>query len=358
VKTALVHDWLVTRGGAENVLEEIWNLYPSPIFTLLHNQIMPEKEIHPSFLQKIPGARHLHRYFLPLFASAIESFNLRNFDLILSSSHAVAKGIKKHQDQLHLCYCHTPMRYAWDLQDHYLQHLKPVQRFGAKAVLRRLQQWDQRTTSRVDHFIANSSFVASRIARIYNRPATVIYPPVSTEKFYISEKKDDFYITLSRLVPYKRVDLIIEAFKRLPHRQLIVIGDGPEKGKLQNMAPPNVHIKSALSDAEVASHLSLARGFIFAAEEDFGIAPVEAQASGTPVIAYGRGGALESVVSGKTGLFFNEQTVESLVEAVQGFEGLKFSATEIKSHAEKFSVGRFRREFHDFVESKWGEFKK
>lgn len=356
MRTALVHDWLVTPGGAEKVLEEIWNLYPSPIFTLLDGQIMPGKEVFSSFLQKAPGAFRHYRYYLPFFPWAIEKFKLQDFDVLLSSSHAVAKGIRKRKDQLHICYCHTPMRYAWDLEEHYTETLDPIRRWGAKAILRYLRGWDLSATSRVDHFIANSNFVAQRIERIYQRKATVIYPPVATDKFYLSENKEDYYITVSRLVSYKRIDLMIEAFKTLPHRKLIVVGDGPEMDCLQKMAPSNVELKGRQSDAAVALLLSRARGFIFAAEEDFGIALVEAQASGTPVIAYGKGGALESVIEEKTGVFFPDPTACSLIESLMRFETLNFDSKQIKDHAQQFGVARFRKEFQAFVEEKWGEF--
>ncbi len=356
MKIALIHDWLVTLGGAEKVLEEIWNLYPSPIFTLFDGQIMPGKEVFSSFLQMMPGAFRHHRYYLPFFPWAIEKFKLQDFDVLLSSSHAVAKGIRTRKGQLHICYCHTPMRYAWDLEEQYTEDLDPIRRWGAKAILRYLRGWDLSATSRVDHFIANSNFVAQRIERIYKRKATVIYPPVSTEKFYLSENKEDYYITVSRLVPYKRIDLMIEAFKALPHRKLIVVGDGPEMNRLKKMAPSNVEMKGRQSDAAVASLLSRAKGFIFAAEEDFGIAPVEAEASGTPVIAYGKGGVLESVISGKTGVFFQDPTANSLVEAILRFETLSFDSKQIKDHAQQFGVDRFKREFQAFVEQKWEEF--
>jgi glycosyltransferase involved in cell wall biosynthesis len=352
MKTALVHDWLVTRGGAENVLEEIYNLYPSPIFTLLHNNLMPDKTVHTSFLQKVPFASSFHRYLLPLFPTAIEQFDLSEFDLILSSSHAVAKGVKRREGQLHICYCHTPMRYAWDLEKQYVEGLGSLKRVAAKAVLKRLRNWDLKSSDRVDEFIANSCYVKSRIERVYGREAQVIYPPVATDRFFLSKQKEDFYVTLCRLVSYKRVDVMVEAFRRMPHRKLIVIGDGPEREKLEKMAPPNVEFKRGLSDEQVARHLSVAKGFIFAAEEDFGIAPVEAQASGTAVIAYGKGGVLESVVEGKTGLFFKEQTAQSLEEAVERFERCQFDGERVQEQARKFGVERFRREFKHFIDIK------
>jgi len=352
----LIHDWLVTSGGAEKVLEEIWSLYPSPIFTLVNGNILPGKKIISSVLQKMPGSLRFHRYFLPVFPWAIEKFDLSEFEVILSSSHAVAKGIKKREDQLHICYCHTPMRYAWDLEKQYMENLGTVQRWGAQTILKYLREWDRSSSNRVDHFIANSAYVAERIERIYGRKATVIYPPVSTEQFYLSEKKEDFYLTISRLVPYKKIELIIGAFASFPDRELIVVGDGPEMSRLKEIATPNVKLMGHQTDEAVSSLLSQARAFIFAAEEDFGIVPVEAQASGTPVIAFGKGGACETVIAGKTGIFFEEQTVQSLVNAMHNFEKLVFDPVQIKAHAETFNKERFKREFKTFVEHKWREF--
>jgi glycosyltransferase involved in cell wall biosynthesis len=356
MKTALIHDWLVTSGGAEKVLEEIWNLYPSPIFTLMNGKILPGKKVISSVLQKMPGSLRFHRYFLPFFPWAIEKFDLNEYEVLISSSHAVAKGIKKREDQLHICYCHTPMRYAWDLEKQYMENLGTVQKWGAKAVLKYLREWDLSSSNRVDYFIANSNYVAERIERIYGRKATVIYPPVLTEQFYLSEKKEEFYLTVSRLVPYKKIELIVEAFASLPERQLVVVGDGPEMNRLKAMATPNVKMMGLQTDEVVSSLLSRARAFIFAAEEDFGIVPVEAQASGTPVIAFGKGGACETVIAGKTGIFFEEQAVTSLVGAIHNFEMLDFDPQQIKAHAETFNKERFRQEFRIFVEQKWGEF--
>jgi len=356
MKTAIIHDWLITTGGAEKVLEEIWNLYPSPIFTLLKGEILPGKKVISSILQKMPGSLKFHRYYLPLFPWAIERFDLQEFEVILSSSHAVAKGIKKREDQLHICYCHTPMRYAWDLQAQYMETLGNIRRWGAQAVLKYLRQWDRSSTERVDYFIANSAYVAERIGRIYGRPAAVIYPPVSTEKFYLSTQKEAFYLTVSRLVPYKKIDLMIEAFAASSDRQLIIVGEGPEMNRLKALATPNVQMLGHQSDEVVARLLSQARAFIFAAEEDFGIVPVEAQASGTPVIAFGKGGACETIISGKTGIFFEEQTVSSLLQAIERFEMLNFNPVQIKAHAEMFNGERFKQEFTNFVEKKWREF--
>lgn len=357
--TALIHDWLTCCAGAERVLEAIWEIYPGTLHTLIAD---PEKltslsfakeKIYPSFIAKLPFARKAFRNYLPLFPLAIERFDLSDYRLILSSSHAVAKNVKKRPDQLHICYCHTPMRYAWDLYPAYLSHLKGAKKALARQVLPRLRKWDAKASDRVDHFIANSHFVARRIQNNYGRDAAVIHPPVNTHLFLPSKKRIDAYITFSRLVPYKRVDLIVEAFRKLPDRQLIVIGDGPERRKIEAMAPKNVKLLYNVSDELLHRELPRARGFLFAAEEDFGIAPVEAQSAGLPVIAYGKGGALETVLPGKTGLFFHEQTSESLLNAIRTFEEIEssFDPHLIRAHAETFSKARFQKEFQAFVEA-------
>lgn len=361
-KIALVHDWLVSLGGGERVLESMLDLYPSPIFTLIKDEKFlrttkfHQKEIFSSFIEKAPFARKGFRYYLPFFPLAIERFDLKDYNLILSSSHAVAKGVLTHPGQLHICYCHSPMRYAWDHYREYTEDLKGLKGTFAKWTLHYLRNWDVKTLSRVNHFLANSHFVARRIQRIYGREAKVLYPPVDTHLFKGEEKKDDFYLTVSRMVPYKKVDLIVEAFSYLPDKKCVVIGDGPEFSKVKSKAGKNVELLGYQEDDVVRRYMARAKAFIFAAEEDFGIAPVEAQAAGTPVIAFGKGGAQETIVEGKTGLFFGEQTVASLVEAIHRFEKMEFDFSKIHAHAEQFGVARFKREFQQFIEEKWEEF--
>jgi len=356
MKTAIVHDWLMSAGGAERVLGAIIELYPSPIYTLVKNNSIFENQIvKTSFLQKMPLVQKFYRNYLPLFPFAIERFDLSEYDLILSSSHAVAKGVRTHEKQLHICYCHSPMRYAWDLHEQYMGQLGNIKRNIAKWVLHYVRNWDIQSLNRVDHFIANSQFIAQRIKRIYNKEAVVIYPPVSTHLFE-SKKKDNFYLTVSRMVPYKRVDLIVEAFTKHPDKYLCVIGDGPDLEKLQQKATKNIQFLGYQEDIVVRDYLTRAKAFIFAAEEDFGIVPVEAQAAGTPVIAYGKGGVLETVLEGKTGLFFHEQTVESLQDAIKRFEQLAFDSDLIQRHAAQFNESRFKKELKQFVDLKWEEF--
>jgi glycosyltransferase involved in cell wall biosynthesis len=362
MKTVLIHDWLVSLGGAEKVLDAIFSIYPSSIYTLVNREgsfkgsSFADAKIITSFIQKLPFVIRNHRNYLPFFSTAIESFDLSDFDVILSSSHAVAKGVKVREGQLHICYCHTPMRYAWDLQDEYMSHLSGLKERLAKWTLSNLRKWDVGNLDTVHYFVANSQYIAERIKRIDVREAQVIYPPVQTELFEFQQDKEDFYLTMSRLVPYKRIDLIVEAFSKMPSKRLVVIGDGPEMERIKKLAGKNVELLGFQPDDVLRQYLSRARGFIFAAEEDFGIAPVEAQAAGTPVIAYGKGGVLETVIENQTGIFFKEQTVSSLIEAVDQFEKMKFDPQRIRLNAERFNETRFKKEFKQFVEVKWEEF--
>lgn len=368
MKTAIVHDWLTALAGGEKVLEEMLKTFPSPLYVLLKNEmnlkgsVFENQEIFTSFIQKLPFARKKYRNYLPLFPLAIEQFDLSLYDVVLSSSHCVAKGVLTNAEQLHICYCNTPMRYAWDLYFDYLKEKGWQKGFTgaiAKLFLHYLRNWDSSSAQRVDAFIGNSHYIARRIAKIYKREAAVIYPPVAVENFKTS-KKEDFYLTASRLVPYKKIDMIVAAFSQLQDKKLIVIGDGPEMNKVKAKAGKNVEILGYRDDTTLREYLSTARAFIFAALEDFGILPVEAMASGTPVIAYGKGGALETVVEGQSGLFFHEQTVASIVEAVQRFEKeeQKFVPEKIRESAQKFSKERFRKEFKEFVEMTYHQFKK
>lgn len=359
MKTAIVHDWLVGLAGGEKVLEALLEIVDAPIYTLIKDENVTslppfsEREIHTSFLQKLPNIENYYRNLLPLFPRAIESLNLAPYDLILSCSHAVAKGAITRKDQLHICYCFTPMRYAWDLYDFHLSHLNPLKRLIARPTLTQLRRWDQKTAHRVDHFVAISNYIAKRIKTNYNRDADVIYPPVDTHLFTPSPTRDDYYFTCSRFVPYKRLDLIIDAFKKLD-RKLVIIGSGPEMRKLKAKAPPNVEILGHQPATILRETLSKARAFLFAAEEDFGIVNVEAQAAGVPVIAYGRGGSLETVLPGQTGLFFKEQTPDSLLDAIKRFEKMEddFEPEKIKAHAEKFSKKRFQSEMQELISAK------
>jgi glycosyltransferase involved in cell wall biosynthesis len=367
MRFALVHDWLTTLAGAEKVLEAIYELYPYPIYTLvkdekkLKNSIFEKADIKTSFIQKFPKAKTKYRNYLLFFPLAIEQFDLSEYDIVISSSHAVAKGVLTNSNQLHICYCHTPIRYAWDLYHKYLDEAglsKGVKGFIAKLILHYIRIWDFTTVNRVDYFVANSKYIAARIKKVYGRKSVVIYPPVDVNRFEVCTRKEGFYLTASRIVPYKKIDLIVEAFSRLPDKKLIVIGDGPDFEKVKKKAGKNVELLGYQPFEVLKDYMQRAKAFIFAAEEDFGIVPVEAQACGTPVIAYGKGGTTETVLEGKTGIFFREQTIESLIEAIKNFEQREdvFDPLGIRKHAEKFSKDRFKKEFKEFVDKKVEEF--
>lgn len=361
MKTALVHDWLVSIAGGEKVLKAIYELYPSPIYTLLTNpkniqdSFLKDAKINTSVIQKFPFARKLYQKYLPFFPFAIEQLDLNDFDVIISSSHCVAKGVLTRSDQLHICYCHTPMRYAWDLYFQYLQESnlkRGIKGRIAQMILHYLRMWDITTSNRVDIFIANSNFVASRIKKLYNKEAKVIYPPVDIKYFEPCYKKENFYLTASRFVPYKKIDLIVDAFSQMPDKKLVVIGDGPDYYKIKNKAKKNIEILGYQKDVVLRSYLQKAKAFVFAAIEDFGILPIEAQACATPVICFSKGGTKETVIDSKTGILFNEQKVKDIILAVQKFEAQKFDLLEITKHANKFSEERFKLEFKTFVSDK------
>ena len=363
MRVAVVHDWLIANGGAERTLARILECYPqAEVFTLV--DFMPPEErgflgnraVHTSFLQRLPLARRYYRHYLPLMPLAIESFDLSGFDLVISSSFCVAKGVLTGPDQVHVSYVHSPMRYAWDLQHQYLREHRlerGVRGLLARKLLHDLRMWDSRTANGVDRFISNSHFIARRVWKIYRRESVVIHPPVDTDFFQPAEgAREDYYLTASRLVPYKCTRLIVDVFARLPERRLLVIGEGPELARLRAIATPNVQLLGYQPNELVRHHMQRARAFVFAAEEDFGIAPVEAQACGTPVIAYGKGGVTESVMEGKSGVFFREQSAESLLGAIQQFERRlpRFNVTEIRANALRFSAERFTQQFRACVE--------
>jgi glycosyltransferase involved in cell wall biosynthesis len=370
-RIAFIHDWLTVYSGAERVLGQMFDCFPeSDLFSLI--DFVPEKDRGflrgktpiVSFLQKLPFMKRYYRHALPLMPLAIEQHDLSSYDIVISSSHAVAKGVLVGPDQLHLCMCYSPIRYAWDLQHQYLRESNLTRgplSWMARVLLHFMRIWDARTANGVDHFIAISGFIARRIKRVYGRASTVIYPPVDVSAFTMGaadrKSADAFYLTASRMVPYKKMDLIAEAFAKMPSRKLVIIGDGPQMESVKAKSGPNVQVLGYQSHAVLRDHLQRARAFVFAAEEDFGIAPLEAQACGTPVIAFGKGGALETILDGKTGLLFEEQTVESIVRAVEKFEQNSYSPEACRANAMRFAPERFRREFTDFVESKWREFR-
>lgn len=368
LSSALVCDWLVTIGGGEKVLEAIYEIFPSPIYSLVHDPknlkgtFFENKEVKTSFLQKFPKGNKYYRYFFPFYPLAIEQFNLSQKDLIISCSSSVAKGVLTHSDQLHICYCYTPVRYAWDLYFQYLTEsnlTKGLKAHIVKFFMHYLRMWDINSVNRVDIFVAISHFVARRIKKIYGKESEVIYPPVDVDYFKLTEIKEDYYLTASRMVPYKKIDLIVEAFSKMPDKKLIVIGDGPDFKKIKSKASQNIELLGYQNNDVLKSYMSKAKAFVFAALEDFGIVPIEAQACGTPVIALQKGGVLETVISDVTGVFFPEQTIEDLVAAVNKFEKKQdsFVPYVIRKHAEKFSKKRFQEEFSSFVNLSYAKFK-
>lgn len=372
---AIVHDWLTVYAGAERVLEQMLVMYPqADLFSVC--DFLPERERaflqgktpRTTFIQHLPGARKRYRNYLPLMPLAVEQLDLSGCDIVLSSSHAVAKGVLTGPDQLHVSYVHSPIRYAWDLQHQYLRESgldKGLKGWVAKWLLHKMRLWDARTANGVDQFVANSAFIARRIWKTYRREAEVVYPPVDIETFAFREDKEDFYLTASRLVPYKRVSLIVEAFTQMPDKRLKVVGDGPEREKIERIASghSNIELLGYQPAAALVDLMGRARAFLFTAEEDFGIAPVEAQACGTPVIAFGRGGVRESVrdlsVAEPTGVFFGEQSVVAITRAVERFEheGAAIRAEDCRRNAERFAPERFREALCRVVEREWERFR-
>ncbi len=361
MKTAIVHDWLITYGGAERVLEEMLAVFPDADLFALYDFIPADcrgfirnKPVTTSFLQHFPLARTKYRSYLPLMPLAVEQFDLSGYDLVISSSFAVAKGVITGPDQLHVCMCYSPMRYAWDLTHQYLQESNLAsgpKSWLARYILHRIRLWDYRTAAGVDNFISISDYIARRIKKVYGRTSTVIYPPVDVETYRPDGPKEDFYLTASRMVPYKKIDTIVEAFAAMPDRRLMVIGDGPDIKKIKAKAALNVTLLGNQPPEALRRYMQKARAFVFAAEEDFGIVPIEAQACGTPVIAFGKGGAKETIIDGVTGLFFHQQTPEAIIAAVREFEKTphRFNPETIRRNAERFSRDRFRAEFSRFM---------
>jgi len=371
MKVAIIHDWMTLKGGGEWCVEQLLSIYPQADLFCVVEFLADEdrgwlhgRKVHTSFIQRLPGARKRYRSYLPLMPIAVEQFDVTGYDLVISSSSSVAKGVVTGPDQVHIAYTHSPIRYAWDLQFQYLREAgleRGVKSAIARAILHYMRIWDSRTAHGVDHFIANSAFVARRIRKAYGREATVIHPPVDITRFAFSEHREDFYVTMSRMVPYKRIPLIVEAFRHMPERRLVVIGEGPDFEAAQRLAGPNVTLMGRQPDEVVVSHLQRAKAFIFAAEEDFGIAPVEAQACGTPVIAYGKGGALETIrgrdsdaqSGGQTGVFFHSQTPEAIAAAVEHLDSRLHIITPqaCRANAERFAIQRFRAEITRFVDT-------
>ncbi len=364
MKIALIHDWLPFMGGAERVLTNFLELYPNaPIYTTICNKSrldgpLKEANIITSRLQKKKEIDN-HRKLFPFMPTAMESFDLNEFNIVLSSSSSVAKSVITKPDTMHVCYCHSPMRYAWEFSHEYAGKMAGTKGLKSKLLsyfLTGIRMWDNSSADRVDYFIANSENVAKRIWKHYRRECVVIHPPVRCNLFNISDIDENYFLVVSRLQEYKRIDVAVQAFNELG-LPLVIIGDGPEREKLQKMAKSNIKFLGRESDEVIKQHYAKCRAFIFPGEEDFGITPLESQASGRPVIAYGKGGALETVVADKTGVFFEQQTVVSLIKAIKKFESTQFNKEEIREHAMKFDEEIFKEKIERFINQSYQQFK-
>lgn len=358
-KIAIVHDWLTNMGGAEKVVINFKQIYEkAPIYTISYNEENLDQElknidVKTSFIQKFPKGNIKHQMYLPFMPTAWEQFDFNEYDVVLSSSSSCAKGIITSPDTVHICYCHSPMRYAWEFYNEYMEREKmgKFKKLLIKYIMNYIRIWDRTSADRVDYYIANSKNVAKRIYKHYGIEADVIHPPVKGSYFNISDEDEDYFLMVSRLVPYKRVDLAVEVFNELG-LPLVVIGGGSQLEHLKSIANPNVKIMGRQSDEVIKDYYAKCRAFVFPGEEDFGITPLEAQASGRPVIAYGKGGALETVVEGKTGLFFGEQSKESLKHTILKFNNMVWDKNEIREHALKFDEEIFKNKINKYIKEK------
>lgn len=371
MKVALVHEWLSSYAGSERVVEQMLHVLPqADVFAVADflaesdRAFLGGRPVRTTFIQRLPFARRFLRAYLPLMPIAIEQLDVSGYDLVISSSHAVAKGVLTGPDQLHICMCYSPIRYAWDLQHQYLREaaMKGASSVLARIILHYMRMWDVRTAAGVDVFLTNSAYIGRRVRKTYGRESTVLPAPVDTVGFSYSPDKAGYYLAASRMVPYKRMPLVVEAFSKMPDRRLVVIGEGPDRQRCQQLATPNIELLDPQPFAKLREYMQRAKAFVFAAEEDFGIIPLEAQACGTPVIAFGRGGASETVRppggAGKpTGVFFQEQTTDSIIDAVNAFEALKppIEPAACRRNAERFSIERFRSSFQAIVEKSLAE---
>ena len=365
MRVAIVHDWFQVEGGAESVVRSMLNIYPDADFFSIvdfytdeqRKKILDGKKATYTFVQRLPFARKYFQHYLFLFPLAIERLDLRKYDLIISSSHAVVKGVLTSPEQLHICYSHTPMRYAWDMYFSYKEEHQ-IKGFKEKIfsyVLHKIRIWDVVSSNRVDFFIANSSLVQKRIAKYYRRDATIIFPPVDASRFSLYKDKEEFYFTASRLVPYKKIKMIVQAFVE-SGKPLVVAGSGADLKGIKMIATDNITVLGQVSDARMIELMKKAKAFVFAAHEDFGIVPVEAMLCGTPVIAYGKGGIKDTVIDGITGILYKDQSVESIINGVEKFENMTFDFEKIAQHASSFSTERFEKEIKTFIDNKVEEF--
>lgn len=363
MKIAIVTDWLTNYGGAESVISAFHDLFPeAPIYTTIYEprkmrELGKLKNVHTTYLQKLPVKKH--QWLLSLMPTAVEMIDLDDFDLVLSSCHSVSKGVVTKPETLHISYCHTPMRYAWESWD-FETRLKKFPRLlhpSIRKQIKKIREWDYCAAQRVDKYIANSSHIGGQIKKYYERESEVIYPPVHTEKFKpVSSPTEDYYFSVGRLIPYKKFDLLVQTFNELG-LPLKIAGTGPDLGKLKAMAKPNVEVLGYVDDKKLVNLYANCKGFLFPQIEDAGIVPLEAMSCGRPVIALNRGGSLDTMIDGKTGVLFDEQTVESLSKAIQRFEKMKFDSKVIRKHAEQFDVEHFKKKILAHIEKEWKTFK-
>jgi glycosyltransferase involved in cell wall biosynthesis len=366
MKVALIHDHLAQDGGAEKVLKVFADMYPTaPIYTLLYEKKNADKyfknrKIETSIIQSLPGGIKHYQWYMPFMPMAVEFFDLKSYDLVISDASAFAKGVITSPNCLHICYCHTPTRYIWSDTHQYINELKYNKYFKKiiSLVLNYIRMWDRMAADRVDKYIANSKTVKRRITKYYKADSTVIYPPVAIDKFNISENQDNYFLIGGRLAPYKRVDIVVEAFKKMG-KKLKIFGDGVDLERLKKIAgdDKNIEFLGRVDDNTMAELYRKCQAFINPQEEDFGITPIEAMASGRPVIALKKGGATETVIEGKTGIFFDNQTPEAIIDAVNKFNSNNFNPNEIREHAKQYSTERFKREIKEYIESEWTKFK-
>lgn len=365
-RIAIVHEWFTGMRGGEKCVEALCEVFPdATLYTLVHvkGSVSPTIErmpIRTSFIQHLPFAKSRYRHYLPLFPSAVESFDLSGFDIVISSNHAVAKGVKTKTGTLHICYCHTPMRYIWNLYDDYFgkERAGLLTRLGMKMFLNYLRSWDVRTAANPHYFIANSRNVQRRIKQIYNRDSDVVYPPVDTSLFQLSPAPGSYFLIVSAFVPYKCIDLAIDAFN-MTGDKLLIVGDGPDDARLRSLAKPNIEFHGWQPDEKLKEYYAGCQALVFPGEEDFGIVPLEAMATGKPVIAFAKGGALETVIDQgdlKTGILFSEQTVDSLVDAIRRCKATAFSPERLRTHALSFDRQVYKRKMQEFTWEKWKSF--
>lgn len=361
---AIVCDWLTNFAGAERVILKLHNMFPNaPIYTSTFNpdkmRAFQNAVIYKSFIQKLPKAKKKHQWYLKLYPIAFEQFDLSKYDIVISSSHSCAKGIITKPETMHVCYCHSPMRYAWDNSHEYIRTYKfpwYVKRFIPR-IIHKIRMWDRLAADRVDHFLTNSNYVKKRIKKYYRRDSKVIYPMVNTKDYYISRAKKDYYLAVGRFTPYKKFDLLVDTFNELPYK-LKIVGTGVEEKDLKAKAKKNIEFLGFVSDEMLKDLYANCKALVFPQVEDFGITPLEAMASGRPVIAYKKGGALETIKENQTGVFFNEQNVISLKNTVEKFENLKWDSKKIKQHTGKFDESVFEKQFIDFLKISWGKWRK